>query len=794
MTTLTGRGLSLTKTLVVVLWSISTAALAQTPEVLHDWWRADGEVYAMEFDTAAGKVYIGGVLHYVGPPCKYLSVMDTSTGVPDLSIAQPNRPVWCGVSDGADGLFIGGEFSKVGGISRPYIAHLNAAGQLITSWAPTVGGQVRAMCRAGNTLYVHGYFGTVNGEQRDRFCALDATTGDLLPWACSVTTPFGIYEMMEHNGVVYVGGYFDQVNGAARHNLVALNGLTGATTAWAPEPDDDVYSLEAAGDTIYVGGMFANIGGVQRNHIAAIDANTSLPTDWDPNMYGPARDMALSNGTVYVAGVLEYVPFEPWHTAVQLDLTTGLPTDWDPQVETMFNLNVYGGAVYLAGNFYRVNGELRSRVAAVNATNGDNRAWSPGASWRPSGFIPSGPRVFAFGEFISMGGVSRNGMAALNMYTGEATEWDAHMGDNSVVHAIELHDNDLYVAGHFDTIAGALRSNIAALNATTAVPTSWDPQADWNVTALAYYNDRIYAGGDFDTIGGQYQPYVAALDAGTGLCTSWTPQVSYIVHSFAFHGDTVYIGGSFAQVNGQVRPRLAALDTTTGTLLDWDPGVPLGGSTSVHAMLLEGEELYFAGFFDEVGGGSRGGFAAVDRTTAALAPWDPCDVGGGTGLLRHEGSMIIGGSINNTHGLASVDDVTGLTYDWAMPLDYGWFHAGAGDLVCVGVLTFVRYIDDEPVQYFAALQLPVSTGAPAGHMRENVSLAVFPNPGNGDMRLQSSVGGLREVRVVDAQGRVVHRSPYAEVLHLSALPDAVYGILVSDAHGTVRAHARYVKQ
>src|SRR5215208_3634338 len=52
------------------------------------------------------------------------------------SLAETNSDVMALASDGGGGLYVGGLFTQVGNVDRPYLAHVLASGEVDQSWNP----------------------------------------------------------------------------------------------------------------------------------------------------------------------------------------------------------------------------------------------------------------------------------------------------------------------------------------------------------------------------------------------------------------------------------------------------------------------------------------------------------------------------------------------------------------------------------------------------------------------------------------------------------------------------------
>jgi hypothetical protein len=162
-------------------------------------------------------ISLGGEFTQVGPATGALAFWDRNTG----AVRQPYHlvigEVNAIVSDGAGGWWIGGAFPSVGGHRRGGLAHLDAAGNVM-SWDANMNGAVYALAFSG--------------------------------------------------GILYVGGEFNMIGGQFRPYLAAVQ-AGGGVTAWDPAADRPVRAIAVMGNTVYVGGEFTHIGGQARLRLAA---------------------------------------------------------------------------------------------------------------------------------------------------------------------------------------------------------------------------------------------------------------------------------------------------------------------------------------------------------------------------------------------------------------------------------------------------------------------------------------------------------------------------------------------
>ena len=128
-------------------------------------------------------------------------------------------------------MVMGGNFTLVNGVSRPSIAAFNQATGALTSFAPTVNGQVDAVLPGPNdhTVYIGGAFTQVNSVATQFIAELDLTTGALVAGFKAPAFDYGeVNDLVQVGNRLYAGGFFAHVGGKAHFGLVALNATTGA--------------------------------------------------------------------------------------------------------------------------------------------------------------------------------------------------------------------------------------------------------------------------------------------------------------------------------------------------------------------------------------------------------------------------------------------------------------------------------------------------------------------------------------------------------------------------------------
>jgi hypothetical protein len=207
-------------------------------------------------------------------------------------------------------------------VTRNYVAAVDATSGIATGWNPDADNSVDALVVSGNTVYLGGYFNGVNsinanttGVTRNYVAAVDATSGIATGWNPDANG--GVTALALSGNTVYLGGGFSGANainanttGVPRNYAAAVDATSGIATGWNPYANDDVNAIAVSGNTVYLGGDFtgansinANTTGVTRNYVAAVDATSGTATAWnpDPNS-GVYALFAAPDGTVYLGG------------------------------------------------------------------------------------------------------------------------------------------------------------------------------------------------------------------------------------------------------------------------------------------------------------------------------------------------------------------------------------------------------------------------------------------------------------------------------------------------------------
>ncbi len=637
-------------------------------------WVVDGTVYAVA--ATANDVIVGGDFTLIGRPTGTWATVDPTGAVRVRSVVTDT--VKAAVADGRGGWYLAGDIGSVGGVARTRIAHLLPTGRLDAKWHPEVNGSVDALARIGSTLYLGGEFTKFGGLPRIELAAVDSKTGAVEGWNPGVAAKKDNAVLVSalapsaDGKTIFVGGEFSRLAGQRVSNVGAVDAATGKGRAWHPILNGDVNALDATARVIYAGGDFTNAGGEPRSGLAALNIRTGKPTPWNPDCDGAITQIVVSpaGSPVFVAGDFASIGEKSRRGLAAVDNGTGAATPWDPNIAGYANtiaLDAKQHTIYVGGEFESIGDLARSNIAAVDTRSGLASAWNPGAigdvdvvALGPTGSLAVG------GEFQSIGATPRTSLAALTP-DGPLTDWAPQMSGTVRAITTTTDGKRFYIGGRFTIGDSRTQQSLAIADAAGRTVTPWGPTANSGVWAIAPSPDgqTVFLGGAFTNVGGKARKRLAQLDA-TGSLTAWSTGANALVRQVVLSGDQLWAAGDFGSIGGESRKGIASLDLSTGLATGWDAG----SDDNVHAVAVTDQAVYVGGDFTALGGRSRKYLAQLDPADGSAMTWDPSpdDAVNGLTLSPNGASLLVVGDFVKISGgrrdIGEFDVATGLLSAW----------------------------------------------------------------------------------------------------------------------------------
>ena len=347
-----------------------------------------GTVNAVVKDAATGKSYVGGSFSYVGNYTGSGVPTSTTNGTAVATYPKVNGSVITVISDGSSGWYIGGAFTKVGGISMPGLAHITSDGVLDSSWSPQVSGgfsAAAALLLDSTTLYVGGSFTSIGGQTRNNLAAISTTTALATSWNPNVNNI--VHSLVKNGTTLYVGGEFTQVGGSTtRNGGAAYSTTTGSLdSSWNPNMSGGMGSIEVMlldGSNMYMGGSFTSIGGQTLSNLARINLTSgAADAGWSPNPNQKVLALAMVTGGyagLFVGGEFASISGGTQHGIARIDTSNGTSdvslSEAVGHDRKITSLIFSGGKLYIGGSFTSVLGLTQENAAGVDTSNGDRKS------------------------------------------------------------------------------------------------------------------------------------------------------------------------------------------------------------------------------------------------------------------------------------------------------------------------------------------------------------------------------------------------------------------------------------
>jgi len=608
--------------------------------------------YGVQALALSGNIlYTGGWFQNIGgQPRNHLAAIDLSTNTVTSWNPNTDGNVYTMAVNGSGAtatIYVGGYFTKMGGVTRNNLAAVSATGGL-ASWNPSVtgiGAQVNCMTigtvSGKPALYVAGYFTQINGVARNSFGVLDISTGavnllGIVPTAAlkNGTGAPSIQTMALSKGVLYLGGNV-QITGYSGQNLIALDATKASPVGPFPTLDGGVYSIAVADTIIYAGGYFSTVNGNSRPALAAISLKYGLLKDaFDPRPLNneSVATVSFDGSRLFAGGYFSGVNFEYRNGfALIEDATDKLwPFTFDLNGGQVYTMEIAGSTMYIGGYFSAINKNVRRNLAAIDLGTGSILpSWTPSPIYTTASNRPPSVNTMKIKDnLLYIGGVfnaintaatPRLNLAAIDLSSGTPSSLNISVGVNSsdAVNSLDISGNSLYVAGAFSSVAAQSRGNLAGIDLSAGSILPWAPDSKGEVRKIKVANNTAYVVGDFlNGINGESrQTALAAIDLSTGKNKPWNPNLKDgAATDVEVTATDVYVGGYYDSVGMLPRMGLSSYSLATGLINSWNPDVGgnSDGTPSVEVIAASPTRLHVGGSFEYVGIEDRTNYTEYD--------------------------------------------------------------------------------------------------------------------------------------------------------------------------------------
>jgi len=346
--------------------------------------------------------------------------------------------------------------------------------------------------------------------------------------------PVEVAVVLTNSGQLLVGGQFTTYNNLPRNYLVRLNPNGSVDPAFDPGTNFNgpVVALAVTPTNYYVGGYFTNVAGSGLSFLVRLSPSGLLDTNFFSGMSGVDNYVAAlalqRDGSLVVGGQFTRVNGQPRLRIARLQPDGALDPTWSPMASANDLVRALAlqpdGKILVAGDFTQVNGVPRVRVARLNADGTLDLTFDPGIgpddAVRALVLQPDG-RVLIGGSFITVNNLFSLGIARLLADGGLDPDFVPGWAANDYVGALALQPNGkVWVGGGFTLFDGVGRNRLTRLHPNGAQDFSVNLGAGANnfVATIALQPDgKVVVGGGFTSFDGVPVGYLTRLNGSDNI-------------------------------------------------------------------------------------------------------------------------------------------------------------------------------------------------------------------------------------------------------------------------------------
>lgn len=308
-------------------------------------------------------------------------------------------------------LYVGGNFTKVGKTTRNRFAALNPTTGALRALKPSFNNVVNSLAVNSKTVYVGGAFTVVSGHARSRLAAVTAKKGKLTSWKAKADSAVSALLLTSGSKLLVVGGFFTKLNSTAASGSGAVSPTSGKTKTWKINKvvknggkSSAILNLSTDGDVVYGAGYTYGTGNFEGVYAASSkDGTLRWLQDCHGDTYGvaPIGDVVYSVGHAHycsnIGGFPDTQPRTAWYRAMAVTKAAVGTVAKNGQTSVKTYTNFQGKPAPAVVNWF-------PHLSAGTYTGMSQAAWS---------VVGNGTYISLGGEFPNVNGTPQQGLVRM---------------------------------------------------------------------------------------------------------------------------------------------------------------------------------------------------------------------------------------------------------------------------------------------------------------------------------------------------------------------------------------------
>lgn len=577
----------------------------------------DGVVYDMQLKDSL--LYIGGDFTGTNPFTGGGALIRVDTTLVDFSFPRVEGNVYASEPDGEGGVYIGGNFTKVGEHYRANLAHIDRYG-VVTPWNPGTDNDVTSIQIDEKHIFVGGYFKYAGCEERNKLAVFEKGSNVPNSWEYDYHDFKGsaILCLLVYGGKLFAGsgvynpGFHSFGNGGG--SVVLIDRYTGKIINKSGNGIADVQVLEAADGIVYAGGD-GFIQNSDEHRIASLDTNVgSVKAIPFPQIKGNVTSLKYHNNVLYIGlrrhgfgdGIWVYAPLKSF-----------VPYRLKSQVSGfVYDLEVFNDSILVAVGDFKSDVDNQTNIVAYS-TNTEEKYELPYQSTESLLTISliNTDALYIGGYFRTVTTGIKNNFIVLDINTSKQS--NRNFNFNNPIRAIVIDDSSIFIGGAFSRINFHSRIGLAKLNLNDTALPNWNANLNRFVNNVIIKGDSLIVSGEFTKIGASNIKTLAAINKNSALPYPWNPNVAGYVANMLLHNSQLFIGGTFSKVDTSTRIAVASIDVQTGAVNPFKASTLIQGTSTVEKLTLWQDKLVCGGLITSYFDNPRRFIALYDINTGA---------------------------------------------------------------------------------------------------------------------------------------------------------------------------------